>query len=56
MESLGTIGVRESKILQEITFSRTKVRPEISELTGGVKVEAFEHLLNSPKLKDIKIS
>jgi hypothetical protein len=33
-----------------------KVGPDIDGLTRGMKVEAFEHLPNSPKSKDIKIS
>jgi hypothetical protein len=56
MESLGTVSLRELKISEEIRFSRTKARLEISRLAGGTKVEAFEHLPNSPKSKDIKIS
>jgi hypothetical protein len=40
-ESFGIIGLRESKISEEITFSRAKARPKIVGLAGRTKVEAL---------------
>jgi hypothetical protein len=54
-ESLGTIGLRESKSSEEITFSRAKTGPKIVRIVGGTKVEAFEHLPNSSKSEEVKI-
>jgi hypothetical protein len=41
MESFGIVGLRESKISKEITFSRAKARPKIARLVGGTKAESL---------------
>jgi hypothetical protein len=56
MESFGIVGLRESKISEEIMFSREKARPKIVGLARGMKAEAFEHLQNSSKSEEVKIS
>jgi transposase len=56
MKSFGVVSLRESKISEEIMFSREKARPKIVELARGMKVEAFEHLQNSSKSEEVKIS
>jgi hypothetical protein len=48
--------LRELKRSEEITFSREKERPKIAGLTRGMKAEAFEHLQNSSKSEEVKIS
>jgi hypothetical protein len=40
-ESFGIIGLRESKISEEITFSREKVRPKIVGLTERRRDDAL---------------